>query len=283
MATLVPLTYPINDDGVLITTKPPAARLAQQQSATLELVMRDASGNPVDLSADVLAGAGVSLRIIEALSFGVVAPSAVSAVIHNAATGVIRADIGASTTQTPGVFLGQCAVEYPPGTYSRIVEFYLIVDRGLFGTVENVGPPSMAEIRAFLRDNAPEDNYLDKVEFDLTEIALAIVRPVQIWNETPPPIQRATTSTFHYRSAWLDGICSELLRISAAWYRRNRLAYSAAGVSLDDRNRASEYDAAGAALDQRFREFVRLKKIQINVHGFIGGIGSPYGNGRGGW
>jgi hypothetical protein len=277
VADVVPVEYPANSYGVLVTAKTPAARLVQGQSATLEWVVRDGSGNPVNLSPYVAAGGVFTMRACEALSIGVVGPTLLPTTVIDAPSGLVHAAISAHFTILPGVYVAQCAIEVPAGSMVRTYEIYLIVERGLFAPVDQGGPPTIAEIRTRLRDSAPDENDLiDKVEFDLTEIATSIIRPVQYWNETPPPISTYTTATFTERYHWLDGICSNLLKISAAWYRRNRLLYSAGGTTVDDRNKEKEYTEAGMMLWQEYQTWVQTRKISINAQMFTGSFGSAY-------
>ena len=115
------------------------------------------------------------------------------------------------------------------------------------------------------------------VEFDAAEMTQAVLRPLQYWNEIPPPIRPAqTTKTFPFREIWMLGIQSYLLEIAAHHYRRNQLAYNAGGVAVDDKNKEQYYTAASERLRQRFQEMARAKKIEINIALFSGSLGSQY-------
>ena len=146
---------------------------------------------------------------------------------------------------------------------------YLYVERGIHGTADvgtGFGPPCLAEVRLHLRD-APESNLLlDEFEFDEAEIAMAVTRPVEYWNETPPPlISQYDTTTFPFRYYWLEGICWQLFLIAANWFRRNRLPYSAGGLTIDDTGKEKEYLAAAEMYGQRYREWCLQKKVQLNM------------------
>jgi hypothetical protein len=104
-----------------------------------------------------------------------------------------------------------------------------------------------------------------------------VTRPIQYWNETPPPINPLlTTKTFPFREMWLLGIQSYLFDMVASHYRRNQLAYNAGGVAVDDKNKEQQYRATSTLLTQQFREMLRAKKMEINIALFSGSIGSPY-------
>jgi len=159
------------------------------------------------------------------------------------------------------------------------------VRRGLFGVSNDTGqyskgPPSIEEIRLTMRDNSSADNLLlDNVEFDGAEIAQAVLRPIQYWNEIPPPLRPAmTTKTFPFKEIWLKGIQAYLYRMASNTYRRNRLPYSAGGVTVDDKNKEQEYSAAAAGLLREFQDMVQAKKVEINIAGFSSSISSQYGN-----
>ena len=141
---------------------------------------------------------------------------------------------------------------------------------------------TIGEIRLGIRDKCREDNFLlDNVEFSDTEIAWAIRRPIEYWNETPPPLRPLYDATnFPYRYHWLNGVVGELLLMSAMHYERNRLRYSAAGLSVDDKDKAGYYDKAGQKLIDEYREWVERKKYSINVGlAFASTSIAAYGNG----
>jgi hypothetical protein len=74
----------------------------------------------------------------------------------------------------------------------------------------------------------------------------------------------------------LQGIQAYLFDIAANHYRRNQLAYSAGGMSIDDKNKEQQYIAASSRMLQMFQENVKAKKIEINIAAFSGSLGSPY-------
>lgn len=156
------------------------------------------------------------------------------------------------------------------------------------------GVLTIAEIRLAIRDKCREDNFLlDNVEFSDTEIAWAIRRPVECWNERLPPLRTVyTAATFPYRYYWLIGVVGELLQIAAPHYERNRLRYSAAGLSVDDKDKAGFYERAAQKYLDEYRKWVDEKKYSINLgnaygrteiasfgnDGYFGRSGSGLGN-----
>jgi hypothetical protein len=133
------------------------------------------------------------------------------------------------------------------------------------------GPLLIPEVRLALldvdnqNDGAPFSSLLDDTEFTDVDIIFAQRRVVQKWNETPPPVSLYTTNNFPYRYHWLEATTGHLLLMSASRYRRNRLAYQAGGVAIDDQSKADEYERAGQIKLQQFDEWMRNEKYRINM------------------
>lgn len=134
------------------------------------------------------------------------------------------------------------------------------------------GPLLIPEVRLAIldidnqSDGAPFSNLLDDTEFTDLDLIFAQRRVVQMWNETPPPVARYTTNDFPYRYWWLEATVGELLRMSAARYRRNRLAYQAGGMAVDDQSKADEYEKIGQLKLEQFKEWMRTEKYRINMN-----------------
>jgi hypothetical protein len=229
-------------------------------SCTVTLRMREATGN---CSQDIVHV--IDVEIVDAAS-GTVRSAALPAKIVRA-PGLYIEEWGVFTPDTRMLFSNQCCT---------------FVRRGLFGldstNNRNQGPPTLEEIRLALRDNSAADNLLlDDVEFDAAEIAQAVIRPINYWNEIPPPIRPIqTTKTFPFKEIWMLGIQSYLLETAAHHYRRNHLTYQAGGVAVDDKNKEQTYAAKANEMRVRFQELARAKKIEINISLFSGSIGSAY-------
>jgi hypothetical protein len=133
------------------------------------------------------------------------------------------------------------------------------------------GPLLIPEIRLALydtdnqTDGAPFSNLLDDTEFSDLDIIFAMRRVVQLWNETPPPVSFYTPQNFPYRYWWLKATCAELMLMSASRYRRNRLAYNAGGVSIDDQSKSDEYETIGRTSLKEFMDWMRAEKYRINM------------------
>lgn len=278
-------------NGQPVLTRMRAITINQGQCATIKWQMHDREGRPVDLTTIGLANGpaeneayAVVLRLKEQLSVGSSVPAAqIVGTITDAATGQVEFNLTKNMVGLPGVYYGEAAVitvesdacAQPCGIFSNI--FSLIISRSTLGNNTYSGPPSVAEIRLHLRDSAPGESFLlDNVMFDDAEIALAIQRPVQYWNEVPPPLENFTTQNFPFRYHWLEGICANLFFMVAEQYRRNQLDYAAAGLQINDQNKEQNYERAGQMRWQLYREWVRAKKAQINLESCYGEVGSIY-------
>lgn len=227
----------------------------------------------------------IRFRIREALSLGcspVPCRMEYPARVIDAENGRVRVTLPRTATNTPGVYFGEMALVRTDATPEPVMfsnTFYVYIDRALWSAKGPKGPPSIAEIRLHLRDSGGAENFLlDNVKFDDAEIALAVQRPVQYWNEVPPPIETYSTQNFPFRYHWLEGICANLFLMVAEHFRANNLQYQAAGVAVNDQDKMGVYEEAAARRNAAFQSFVRAKKVEMNIAKCYGGIGSPYEN-----
>lgn len=138
---------------------------------------------------------------------------------------------------------------------------------------------SEEDVRMFLVDKAPADNYLlDDVEMSQEEIQKAIGWAVDKFNSTPPFIRLFTAETMpHY--VLVLGTAAMLLRMKAMNYMRNRLDYQQAnGTSVQDKNKGAEYMAMSKELMAEFVQLMGNLKYAANIESCYGRVGSPYRN-----
>lgn len=142
----------------------------------------------------------------------------------------------------------------------------LSVETGLWGDQNQTsGPPTLNEIRMHLRDRELENDLLRDVEFDDAEIMFAILRPVQEFNETPPPIPPFSCRTFPFKYFWLNAIVAELMKTAAHHYVRNKMQSTSGGLSIDDKAKDADYLKMASYYTQEWKEFIVQKKVEINV------------------
>ena len=119
-----------------------------------------------------------------------------------------------------------------------------------------------------LRDSEGTDNFtLDNVEFGDEQIAMAIARPVELWNTETPTIRPTyTTVTFPFREQWLRATIGFLCEIAAQGYRRDTgLVDNAGGVSVKDKDKEVPYAREAERRITEYRMFMLHKKNEINM------------------
>ena len=291
------------EDGCPILTRLKSFVVSEGQQCTLEHQFRDRQGRVLDLGAPtasdsasssgsdsgepVASSGDVLLRIKEFSGRRSDSRSGLHCVegtVHDANDGAVRAEL-------PKAVIDHAGLYWLSWGYSRggkllaVNDGLLSVERSLFGLHTKpgdttLGPPTIQEIRMQMMDSSGAENLLlDEVEFGDDEIALAIQKPVQYFNEVPPPLGfEYTTKDFPFRSHWLDAVAGYLHQFAANHYRRNRLATQSGGITVDDKNKEQSYLQASRLYLEQWYEFVRAKKIELNARQFVGVTGSPYGS-----
>lgn len=192
---------------------------------------------------------------------------------EDAVNGIIYCPFKPCDTWKAGLYVAQAVIR-ENSIIKRIVPFYVEVTCDLSSYCPT-GPISIAEIRLAMRDSCPASNFLiDQVEYTDTEIAWALRRPVEFWNEAQPPLNVIySPQTFPFRYHWTEACIAVLLRTAAVWYKRNDLSYSAAGVSVMDTKRWEEYNKMADDRWNEFKAWVQNKKIELNVAGGYKSLG----------
>ena len=272
-----------------LVTRLRSVHVTAEQAASVAWTMQDREGQPVDLTAcgcgdssssSASAGSCPSYRLRWRENVGGTCIQEAAGDIVDATTGKLRFDLSASDTQAPGVYFAMAEVldgtsEEPRVLFSNT--FFLVINRGLSG-YDRKGPPTIAEIRLQLRDSSPLENFLlDNLKFDDAEIAMAISRPIEYWNEIPPPTRKFTTQNFPHRFHWLEAIIGQLYMLVAEHQRANNLQYQAGGISVDDMNKELNYERAAQLRWQAWTKFAKERKVSDNWNKCWGGMGSPYG------
>jgi hypothetical protein len=268
-------------------------RLAATSRKQIVFKLMDAEGKPIDLKEEQpnppaptpvfgteppAQGSNVTIRLRarEGELYGPVQFDVVGTLLPE--RGFVQFLLTETETQLPGAFLseiGRFAGDYLVDTWPVLV----VIEPSVFQRQQQYsGPVTIPDLRMALLDNndgadgAPFNNLLTDVEFSDVELATAIRRVVDMWNETPPNVYYFTTSTFPYRYWWIQGATALALRAGAARYRRNRLAYAAGGVSVDDQSKADEYEQTSMQRMAEFKEWMMNEKVRINM-GYCWGRG----------
>jgi hypothetical protein len=205
--------------------------------------------------------------------------------ITSAVDGKVKFEIVATSVPAPGLYLGEIVIDHGTSSSSSSASFvsdyrafcYVEAEAGLKVRNAAISALSIAEVRMAIRDKCAVDNFLlDRVEFTDGEIAWSMRRPIDFWNEVPPPItQIFTPITFPYRYFYLNGVIGELLQIAAVHYERNTLRYTAAGMAVADKDKAKFYTEAAQKFQNEFRVWCRQQKKTINLSECYGGTALP--------
>ncbi len=264
--------------GVQFPTKRRAILIPQGQLATAVLPILNSDGNPIDLSLCSDNTFQSLIREIIALRSSDIIEATTT--VSDAGAGEVSVAIPSIVASNPGVYLLEVGWLNDDDELIGSNRFYLWVDRGLFATplYPMGGPPSVDNIRLFMRDNAPEENRLiDEFEFDLAELCHAAELGVRIWNESQPPVGISfSTCTYPAKERWLYAIAGQLLIMAAHRFRRNQMASQAGGISIDDQNKHQQYEVVGLRYMQEYREWVKQKKAEINAYNAMTTQTSPY-------
>ena len=154
-------------------------------------------------------------------------------------------------------------------------DIYLYIEKSLTSAERTNNTITIPEVRILLLDRCPADNpLLDDLEFSDSEIAFAIRRPVDEWNERPPHLMNAqyTPATFPYRYYWMEATAGELLKMASRNLLRNKLDYQAAGLSINDKSRAEVYVQLAEQIHIQYLEWMQHEKFRINAEGVYGGV-----------
>lgn len=246
----------------------------------VDIQLLDEQGNPIDVSdyiPDDDGGGSSSSSSVEHYSTGpfLVAKDyaadtsplmTVLLDIVDAPTGQVRWSFEPDEVPFPGLWLAQ-VILYKDDVAERVIPYYLYIRANIHAsTPQNYYPLHIADVRMYLRDMVPEANtLLEDYEFTDDEIMYAIRRPVDQWNETPPPVGCYTTTTFPYRYYWTIAAAAELLQMAAHRYARNELDYAAAGVRIQDQNKAQTYLAVAERLKKEWMWWLEMKKMEVSA------------------
>jgi hypothetical protein len=175
--------------------------------------------------------------------------------------GIYLADLEVRSYDAP------CACLYQSSPYWFVVEPNV---NDAFDTGAGQGPITIAEVRLLLRDECAGQNFLlDDVEFDDSQIVMAMTLPIDEFNETNMPRTHFVLRNFPYKFHWRRAVTGYLLDIAAKGYVRNHLDYQAGDVKVADKMKYEAYQAMASQILQEWRRFVVQEKMNINVgHGY---------------
>ena len=211
-------------------------------------------------------------------------------VIQDPATGgLVELSLTKNDTPYPGLWEAAFQLQGANNALQAEFRIYLELLKGIdYERNSQVDPMTIGEVRMALFDRCPDDNpLLDDLEFKDTEIAYAMRRVVDMWNEEKPVIRGYTFSvvTFPYRYHGVNAVCGELYKMRGMQLLRNSIPFSTGSGQIDDNRRAEPYIKLGSDMINEYRNWMRTEKSRINAENVYGGTGRPayrpiYGNPR---
>lgn len=139
-------------------------------------------------------------------------------------------------------------------------------------------PLTIAQVRMQVYDTSGQQNeLLDDLEFSDVVIARCMERAVQDWNQMPPRLSRdLSVSNFPFKSNLCTGASGYLFRMASYRYMRNQMRHSNGGLTMDDNDKGQMYMQLAANALQEWKNWVQVKKSQINMMQCMGSTSDIY-------
>jgi hypothetical protein len=252
---------------------------------TVEFMVRDSNGIPIDLSvwfpADIPAEEQKHVLTVR-FAFAdnsVIARSPVLATAVDAAVGKIQFTLPEYVYNMPCIYLFYGAVIERMNEGAKGLLRYVIPGRGALLVewspwmehldhcpVKHRMVPTLEDVRRWLDDFIGKNDLMSQYEFSADDIVHAMVRPVYIFNEEPPRLRkfRFTLATFPFYENWVHGTAAELLQSAVHHYVRNKLLSQHGGMSGDEKGRDREYMQLAQMYKEEYRQWVHRKKMDLN-------------------
>jgi hypothetical protein len=200
--------------------------------------------------------------------------------------GVIDSDgnVGFSFLSTdipfPGVWYGEFAISTVASktNVTQRIKCFINTEVAVSVVNQTYDPVVISEVRTSMLDRGEEDNLLlDAEEWSDGQIAIAIIKAVDVWNESLPSSSYTYTQiTFPFKQNWLEGIAGELLYSSALNLARNRMPSQSGGIAIDDKSRADVYLALSREYRERYKVWCMSTKAAMNLENCYGSTFNPY-------
>lgn len=261
-------------DKLPLTTKARSFTVSPKQLAHLSFVFQNENGDRYNLTDHPITHFKASLY--ESVSRAHIIDVPVS--YNNAENGLLTITLTPDATKLAGVYSLVVQLFIDDKHKALLHENDATVYIASASGANNIGPPTLLEIRLQLRDSSVEENsLLDGYNFSDEEIALATIKPIQYFNETDPDVGvYFNTFNFPSRYYWIEGIIGQLFRIVEEYHRKNNLQYNSGGLSVDDRNKEGNYAQAAEKHWMCFVDWMKRKKVKINIANGYGTVHSYY-------
>lgn len=278
-------------DGCPVVTKRRHIPVNKGLCGTAQWTMRLPSGQPINFSGclDETVSVSDSASLSEGIDkiavrftgcdrgCGVIAE--VEADIVDPEAGQIQFTLPDAVCQSAGVYFFQAGLIKDDSPIFLDAGGLISVEPGLWGNTNDTGgPPTLQEIRYAIMDRAEENTLLRAVEFDDSDILEAIRWPVQQFNELTPNLGiRYNCNNFPFKYHWVQAVVGRLLLAAVNHYMRNKMQATSGGLTVDDKNRDTDYLRLSKMYQDEWLEWAQTKKIELNASLAYGDITSRYG------
>lgn len=182
------------------------------------------------------------------------------------------------TSGNQGVWFAEVRCLDSEGRLVQSHRAYLCIRKGIDDRSSGPRAVTPMDVRLALMDTSPEANeLLDDLEFSDALILEAVQRAVDEFEETPPMLARRFDATnFPWHEHLVKGAVGFLLQAVAHRYIRNRLQYSAAGMSMDSSDKGPAYLQLAASARSEWRAFIAAMKTSLNMDECFGVVSQPW-------
>jgi hypothetical protein len=257
--------------------------LDQKTEGELEFILHDPrTGTPIDLtsyassSSSPTAFTGVKLTLKE-MPEDCQQWATQDLDVVDATAGTLSLTYDENFTRRAGIFTAQVEL-WDGGIMRRVIPYFVTMNPNLLGDPQDRGLAlSVAEIRMTIRDTDPQQNtLLEDFDFSDQEIALAVRRCVDYWNEVPPDVAFFKATNFPWRYHLSLGAAAVLHQMAANQKMRNDLPYQAGGLTVQDTIKFQQYLDFYKNYWGQWAEWVKRRKYAINVNGAYMSLNSGY-------
>jgi len=194
--------------------------------------------------------------------------------------GLIQFDVPHKVSSLGGIFVlnvGLCRASDRAPVY--IHRGLLSVERSAWrASTVDCKMPTLNDVRMRIMDTDVENLLQGYVEFTTADILDSIVSAIREWNGTSPALANYTFTCFSFPwiEPWLNKIIASLYQKAALRYTRNKLQVAHGGVQGDDLAREQAYTAISMQYQQQWKDWMTVKKKELNLGQFSGTVASPY-------
>mgnify|MGYP001237385863 FL=1 len=277
----------------------PLIQLQQGLVQPIRVEVKDIDGTPLTIDTDVPGTVGVDPYVGDSAT----PPSVMKIVIEDATgidsvrmwlkqyamdntvlqiegvylgAGIFRFNFTGEQTSRPGLFLADIQMLDAEDNVRFLRKAYVSIEQNTLDGLSRNEPLTIAEVRLALRDCPGANELLDDYEFSTSEIISCIRKPIDYFNEALPRVIHYNYNNFPFRYNWLEATVACLLKVIAHYYRKNRLPYSAGGVTIDRFNKSAEYQQLADNMWEKYEAWVRATKVGANIEQGFGSV-------EGGW